>query len=230
MSRALLITGTDTGVGKTYVTCVLLRVFRQLGLVAQGLKGVETGCFERDGRRVGEDGEALTSASGQSHPASMILLRDPLAPEEAARREGYPLVWENLLTQVQERLKQPGWTLLEGAGGLLVPWTAQHTAADLAQKLGLPTLVVTANRLGCLNHTLLTVEALLRRDIEVAGVILNEVSGETPDLARSTNSSVLARHLGDVPLWEFPHQTDSDVTYLTNVATNLVSHLVKRYT
>src|SRR5262249_45838018 len=146
---ALLVTGTDTGVGKTFVACALAGALRARGLRVAVLKPVETGVAG-----VPDDALRLRAAAGDPAPLDDVCpyrLRAPLAPAVAARLEGTPLDVGRLAALIPRRAAAADVLLVEGAGGLLVPLTAAATTLDLAVRVGLPVLVVGANRLGTIN-------------------------------------------------------------------------------
>lgn len=195
--RDLLVTGTDTGVGKTVVAAALIFGLRDRGVRAIGFKPVETGIAE------GElaDSEILAQASGIEEPQARTLLglAEPLAPAVAAERAGVVLDPARIEERIAS-LRAAGYTLVvEGAGGLMVPLAWGYDILDLAAKAKLAAIVVGRAGLGTLNHIVLTVEALRRRDVPLRGVVLNG-RGERPDLAEETNPDALARLLPDVPI------------------------------
>lgn len=171
----LFVTGTDTGVGKTFVGCAMLAAWRRQGLAPQPRKPVESGCPERDGAWFPEDGAALALAAGLpgSELARVTPWRfpDALAPDLAAARQGVHLS----ITQLADACAVPGTgpVLVEGAGGFYSPLCANGLNADLAAALALPVLLVAEDRLGTLNTCLLTLEALERRGLMLAGIVLN---------------------------------------------------------
>lgn len=194
--RGLFITGTDTGVGKTVVACGIVRSLRADDLRTGAYKPVCSGA-ERlpDGRPVWGDVAALSRSAGGEFPSELICPQcfiAPLAPPMAAAAEG---------RQVDVTLLAAGrdaWTgivdalVVEGAGGLLSPIADGISNADLAGQLRYPLLIVAADRLGTINHTLLTVEAALARKLPVAGVVLNRLTA-TPDASVDTNLGELLR-------------------------------------
>jgi dethiobiotin synthetase len=200
-SMRLFITGTDTGVGKTYVSAGLVGAARAAGQDCVGLKPIC--CGERD------DAEALRAASGGAlslNEVNPVWLRPPVAPYAAAMIESRQVD----LALVRETIGAVGArhasVVVEGAGGWLVPITRDYTFADLAVELGWPVLVVAANRLGVLNHALLTLEAIERRGLACAGVVLNEAAqvGEEEQMATVTNLQVLET-LTEAPVWGLAH-------------------------
>ena len=203
----LLVTGTDTGVGKTVVAAALVLAARAAGQRAVGFKPVETGVEDGDA-----DAALLARATGhpESLAAPLLSLAEPLAPAVAAARAGVDVDPEELEHRVRAlRDKRYDTIVVEGAGGVAVPLTWGYTALDMARHLGLAAVVVARPGLGTLNHVWLTVEALVARDVTVAGVILNG-RGDPPDLAETTNPDALARLLPRVPSFVLPRIDSAD--------------------
>ena len=183
MSAArIFVTGTDTGVGKTFVTAALVRELRRAGVHAGAMKPFATG--NRDDARVlcaAMDGELSLV---EINP---VFFRRPLAPMVAARLEGKRVPLRvRLPTKIFELL------LVEGIGGWLVPLTERVTVADWAARQGWPIVIVARAGLGTINHTLLTVESARRRGVKIAAVILNDVDKAGSAVARG-NATVLRR-------------------------------------
>lgn len=179
------ITGTDTGVGKTFFTALLTRAARRAGFDTVALKPVC--CGERD------DVELLGAAAGHELPAEDInplWFQAPAAPLVAARRENRAVDLEMLGAWFRRHQGRRRSLLVEGAGGWLVPLADGKTVADLAVLFGLPVLVVVANRLGCLNHTFLTVESIRARGLTCAGLVFNTLSAED-SVATATNRAMI---------------------------------------
>jgi dethiobiotin synthetase len=193
MGAGLFITGTDTGVGKTLVACGLAALLRHRGYRVGVMKPAETGCVEKNGKLFPEDAFYLKQASGCDEPLEKICpyrLRDPLAPSVAAEREGVKIDISLLERLYGEISSAHDITLVEGAGGLLVPLLPHYTYADLAKLLKLPVLVVAANRLGAINHLLLTLEHASYRGLRVLGYVLNRLDNQL-SLAAETNRETL---------------------------------------
>jgi dethiobiotin synthetase len=149
--------GTDTDVGKTWVTCRLAEELSDRGLVVRAIKPLESGC-DSDAQ---EDGVLLAQAAKQVSPqAALVRLAEPVAPPEAARRQGVELDWQAIVRGVVDAIGPAEIALVEGAGGLLSPLTWDRTAVDLAEALDAQVLLVAADRLGTLNHVRLTLSAL----------------------------------------------------------------------
>lgn len=175
MNRAFFVTGTDTGVGKTLVTCALLHATRRLGLTTVGMKPIAAG-IEADG--CNEDVVQLLAASSVQPPLEWVnpyLYAPPIAPHIAAAEAGRPMHIE-VIRQALERLRTLAEVVwVEGAGGFRVPLDARYDTADLAQHLALPVVLVVGMRLGCLNHALLTAEAIEHRGLVLAGWVANRI-------------------------------------------------------
>jgi dethiobiotin synthetase len=204
--RGLFVTGTDTGVGKTEVACALLEGARARGLDAVGMKPAQSGV----GPAEPSDAERLAAASGGSEPLEAVCpysFGPPLAPAVAARVEGRAISFGRIVDAARSLAARHEAVLVEGAGGLLVPLTDRETYADLAAALALPALVVARAGLGTVNHTALTVEALRRRGLAVAGIVLNR-AGPDDDPSVPYNAGEIARLTGVAPAALLPFVAD----------------------
>lgn len=193
----LFAAGTDTGVGKTWVAATLTRLLVRRGLLVRPRKPVESGCATGEDGLLPQDAVALWEATGTTESLQQVCaypLRAALSPERAAALENRALSLDQLVTVCQSGVGAGDFLLVEGAGGLLSPLAAGTTNADLAAALRLPVLVVAADRLGVINHTLLTVEALQHRALPLVGVVLNQTGPVIDPLM--DNAADLARWLG----------------------------------
>ncbi|MBN1476054.1 dethiobiotin synthase [Candidatus Sumerlaeota bacterium] len=201
---SLLITATDTGVGKTIIAAALARAWRGAGLDVGVMKPFASGCTrDPEGHLVARDAEILRAAARSGDPEDLIapvLFEAPLAPSAAARLEGHDVGSNPAARPLAELRARHEWLIVEGIGGALVPLTDHILFADWAAAAGLPVLVVARTDLGTLSHTLLTLEALAGRGVKTVGVVLNRCHGGDPDLAERTNPETLARAT-DVPIW-----------------------------
>ncbi len=176
------ITGTDTGVGKTLVSCALLHAFAAQGRRVAGFKPVAAGCDENG---YNDDAQALRAAStvpvayGEVNPYCM---RDAIAPHLAARNEGVHIDAAHVLASYRQLARRVDEVIVEGAGGFLVPLNDTQTSADLARELKLPVILVVGMRLGCLNHALLTMRAIADYGLECAGWVANVLDVRMPAL------------------------------------------------
>lgn len=187
------ITGTDTDAGKTYVTCLLLEALKRSGKNVAGFKPFV--CGPRD------DAIHLANASSEGltvEEVNPVWLKMPAAPYAAALMENRRIELNDVIARFQEFVHRHDHVLVEGAGGWEVPLNEFSTLADFAQRLALPVIVVVNNKLGCLNHTLLTVRNIQARGLTCAGIILNYVREER-DAASISNRMVLEQFM-DVPV------------------------------
>jgi len=207
MKLAYFIAGTDTGIGKTHAACALLHAFRQNGRSAVGMKPVAAG-VEENGEN--EDVTLLRNASSLTLDAALInpyCFREPIAPHIAAADEGVSVGLPRIREALAALQEQTDVVLVEGVGGLLVPLAEDFDAADLAVALALPVILVVGMRLGCLNHALLTMEAMQSRGLKMAGWIANRVD---PQMRRfAENLATLERKLPAPLLGVIPHGTES---------------------
>ncbi len=172
----VLVTGTDTGVGKTMVACALTAGLVDRGVRVAVWKPVETGWQPEAVAR--SDAARLRDAAGSTEALEVVCpyrLRAPLAPAVAARAEGVDLDLERLYVLYRQRLSSADVVVVEGAGGILVPLVERTTYADVARHLDLAVLIVAANRLGVVNHTALTARVAAAAGLRVLGFILNDV-------------------------------------------------------
>lgn len=192
MAQGYFITGTDTGVGKTYVAVNILRLLQQQGYSTAALKPIATGCqITNEGLR-NTDAIALQQAATFKLPYQAINpypFIDPIAPHIAAKNINCELNVESLLDSCQTVLQSKAdYIVVEGVGGWQVPLNDNETLADFAQTLGFPVILVVGLRLGCLNHALLTWENMKRKDINVVGWIANQVDPEMINLEDNINT------------------------------------------
>lgn len=199
--RDLLVTGTDTGVGKTMIAAALVTALRARGVRALGFKPAETGI----GAGQPSDSDVLALASGEPNILARPLLQlaEPLAPAVAADRAGVALDPDDIEARIRQ-LRKDGYALVvEGAGGVMVPLSWGYTVLDLAQACDLDAVVVARAGLGTLNHVAMTVMMLRSHQIPIRGIVLNGRSA-APDLAESTNPAALGRMLHGIRIIEVP--------------------------
>ena len=190
---SLFLTGTDTGVGKTFAAVRLLRAGRAAGVRCAGLKPIC--CGDRD------DAQQLLAASSEGltiDELNPVWLKTPAAPFSASLIEQVEIDDQKLIESLRTLEDRFDCVVVEGVGGWLVPIRRDFFVADLAALMKLPVLVVAMNRLGCLNHTILTVRSIVAHGLVCAGVVLNSPEGVS-DIASATNADIL-RQILDVPI------------------------------
>lgn len=213
--KGIFITGTDTGVGKTYFTALLTRTLRQQGIPAVALKPMASG-DRSDAMQLGNamDGALPIEKINPIHFAA------PLAPYAAGMLENRPFPWDLLRSHWKEMTStHRGPILVEGVGGWRVPLDSTHTVREWACELGMPVLVVCRASLGTLNHTLLTVDSIRQAGLPVPGLVMNFHSASDDEAAR-TNPAILeewsklpvARLSPGASDWEIPGWLNSVLT------------------
>jgi dethiobiotin synthetase len=206
--QGLLITGTDTDVGKTWVACAILRALKEDGISAAAYKPVCSGAAVDEGRTVWSDVEALYEACDRRLDREWIAPQRfvaPLAPHRAAAIEDRSVDADLALTAAR-RLAGHDLLVVEGAGGLFCPVTSTTTIADLALAWKLPLVIVAANRLGTVNHTLLTCASAWSMGLEIAAVVLNDAGG-CLDASAASNREDIERLLGTASAFGGPDRT-----------------------
>jgi dethiobiotin synthetase len=209
--RAYFVTGTDTDAGKTLVSCLLLHAAAARGLETLALKPLAAGAEATPEGLRNDDAVRLMAAATRKLPYAQvnpICLPDPLSPHLAARRAGRRVSVERLVGFCRGALLQrAGFTLIEGAGGWRVPVNDREYLADVAKALQIPVLLVVGMRLGCLNHALLTAEAIHRDGLTLAGWVANTCD---PAMAEfEANVATLNETLGAPLLGVIPRLDDT---------------------
>ena len=223
--KGFFITGTDTGVGKTWMTAALIHALAAYGQRAAGIKPLACGGHPtRDGWRH-KDAELLMQYASVPLPyeeVNPVLLNQPIAPHIAARQAGIQLSVAKLHHACVTLEEQVDYLLIEGVGGWEVPLNDTETTADFAGLLGLPVILVVGIRLGCLNHALLTSKAIMEQNLDIAGWIANIIDPHTlmiPENIATLEKRLPAPHLATVPhLSHFDAEQIADLINLENLS------------
>ncbi len=211
MTLSLFVTGTDTGVGKTLVAAALLHALARQHPRVAGMKPVAAGALTTANGRESADAMALREASTIGVPRELgnpVLLPEPLSPHIAATRAQTVIDIDHIVACHRELARRCDALVVEGAGGILVPLTQTETGAELAQALDLPVVLVVGLRLGCLNHALLTAEAILKRGLTLAGWVANRIDNAM--MAVDENVAYLRRRLDAPLLADIPYRARHD--------------------
>lgn len=197
------VTGTDTEIGKTLVSGAILHALGQAGVRAAGMKPVAAGAEEHEGVLRNEDVDFLYAAAPLKLPRELTtpyLFRTPAAPHIAAALECQPIEPRRIVAAYEQVRAQAEAVVVEGVGGWRVPLTNSYDTSDLARQLGLPVILVVGLRLGCINHALLTAEAIAARGLKLAGWVANtvdpamgHVDGNVEAIAARLNAPLLGR-------------------------------------
>ncbi|HBO94367.1 MAG: dethiobiotin synthase [Pseudomonadales bacterium] len=206
MKKRFFVTGTDTDAGKTFVTVLMLEALKQKGLSTLALKPLAAGCEQVDGELRNDDALKLQAAMTVALPYQQInpiALKSAIAPHLAAEEEGRTLSVDRLAGLIRGALMTPAdVTLVEGAGGWLVPLNHRETLGNLVKELELPVILVVGVRLGCLNHALLTAQAVAAAGLPLAGWVANGIDPEAAKVQENINtlkSMLPAPCLGVIP-------------------------------
>ena len=209
MKQAFFITGTDTDVGKTYVACELIRQFVSQGFKVVGMKPVAAGREFIEGKWVHDDVQKLILAGNVDAPLALVNpygFDEAIAPHIAAENERIQIKTEVILYAFQQLSELADVVIVEGAGGFLVPLNEYETLADLAVILNIPVILVTGIKLGCINHTLLTAEAIKKRNLCFHGWVANCLDPSMKAITENINT--LTARLKAMPLLTYKADVD----------------------
>lgn len=216
MHTGFFVTGTDTGIGKTVISCLLLEAFAAQGKAVVGMKPIASGSEQGKWHDV----EFLCAASNVAAPREHVnpyAMHPPIAPHIAAGQAGVAIELPQLKQAYDALAASADVVIVEGVGGFCVPVNAHQTTADLAKLLGLPVILVVGMRLGCINHAMLTVQAIEQAGLCIAGWVANCVEPEMAVLDETVDAlqqRIDAPLLGKVPFAAVPEITQ--VTQLTH--------------
>ena len=231
-TKGYFVTGTDTEVGKTLVSGALILKLREAGLVTLGFKPVAAGCYQdAQGKMFNEDIETLRLASslesGQLELCPYLLER-AAAPHLAAEEQQVQINLDTIANAYQQLSKYGEGVIVEGSGGFLIPINAKEDLGHLAQRLDLPIILVVGMKLGCINHALLTCEAIKSRQLKIAGWIANTLLTEMPLLHENIQtlmSKIPAPFLGCIPTLPESLQKPNNAPYSIAAMTFAAQHL-----
>jgi dethiobiotin synthetase len=209
-AKGLFITGTDTGIGKTLITGGIAHILRKQGLKVGVFKPVATGCRREMKELISPDAQFLAMCAEADYPLTVITpacYETAAAPIVCARIEERPIDYEQIVAMYNYLCKTCDVVLVEGIGGVLVPLDKQTTILDLAAKMRLPMIIVARPRLGTINHTLLTLQAVRNAGLYVAGVVINGYSVPAANIAEETALGIIAE-LGNTKILASVGQDD----------------------
>ncbi|MCL2875900.1 MAG: dethiobiotin synthase [Betaproteobacteria bacterium] len=231
--RAWFITGTDTGIGKTFATCALIHVARAQGFTTLGMKPVASGAEIIDGKLINEDAARL-QAAGSFNPGMELInpycLRMPVSPHIAAREENIHIEPACIRRAFDELVRRCDCLFVEGAGGFFSPMDEGIDAPRIARELDLPLILVVGIRLGCINHALLSAEAIISRNLRLEGWIANCLYPDIPYLYENID---FLRYRLDAPLLgTFPYAPNAALDTLARLITlpdQSISHAARSH-
>lgn len=214
-AQGFFITGTDTGVGKTWFTLALMRAFQNCGLVTGGMKPVASGCEETPAGLRNADALLIQGeASIMSEYATInpYAFKPPIAPHIAAARAGVTIELDRIAGACRALAGQHDVVIVEGVGGWRVPLNSHQTLADLVRALSLPVIMVVGLRLGCINHALLTAETILSDGLNLAGWAASHITLSYSEPDRTIHT--LAESIPAPLLGVMPHLNSFDAEVL----------------
>lgn len=230
--NGLFITGTDTEVGKTLVSGALILKLREQGIQTIGFKPVVAGTYQdATGKTLNEDVETLRIASNLGSAElnlSPYVLDQPAAPHLVAARQGLKLEMGVMLQTFHHIQNQADCVVVEGAGGLLIPLNDQKDLSDFAKEIDLPIILVVGMKLGCINHALLTYEAIKARNLKMAGWIANTLTSEMPLLQENLETlktKITSPFLGLIPALPKALQKPDNSPYSLDALTFAAQHI-----
>lgn len=192
-NKGFFITGTDTDIGKTVVSGGILSLLNQSGFAACGFKPLASGCLKVGNALISEDGRFLHTFSCSGIPlaqVSPVCFFDSITPLAAAGKTNQPIQWD-IIAHALNSIQSPSTSIVvEGVGGVYAPLDDHYTVLDMMVELQLPVVVVAQNKIGTINHTLLTVNACLQAGLSVAAVVINEVE-KSDDISSETNIDLI---------------------------------------
>ena len=201
MRKGVFIIGTDTGVGKTVISAGLALVAREKKIRVGVMKPVATGCFDRGGELLSHDTLFLLEASGGTKHdiATPVRFRNPLAPLAAAREEDRAIDTSHIIRAYEELHENFEFVIVEGIGGLMVPFSENYFVSDLIKEFELPVIIVSRTKLGTINHTLLTIDVARSRGLNVLGIIFNNFNEDSLSIDEKTSPRIIS-DLSRVPV------------------------------
>ncbi len=207
--KALFITGTDTDIGKTYVSRLLADTFHSLGEKISYIKPVQTGCvYNNKGKLTAPDADYVFGGSAIQNKAYEYHVpyrfEPACSPHLAARQNSVTISFDTINNSLKTISSQMDMVLVEGAGGILAPLSETTFMLDLMCHLDLPVILVTTPKLGTLNHTLLSVRAIIQSKLTVAGVVINNADNHPNDFICKDNVEFIKKHINPAPVIETP--------------------------
>jgi len=200
--KGLFITGTDTGVGKTLIAGAIAKILSQTGKTIGVFKPVATGCKKINGKLISGDAEFLANCANSKFPLDIInpvTFKTPAAPLACEKAENKKVDLKKIIAAYKQICQKSDFVIVEGIGGIKVPITSKLDVLGLAKLFNLPVVIVARSKLGTINHTLLTIDAVRRSGLLLAGLIINGYDEKTKDFAEKTNAAIIKK-LGKVKI------------------------------
>ena len=220
MNNTFFVTGTDTGIGKTFVTCILMQFIKFHHKKVIGMKPIAAGIDRKNGETANEDVNLLKFESNLKLEVGEIntySFDEPMAPHIAAQKHNIEIDFIKIRKHAETLKRRADYLLIEGAGGYLVPLGENTLIADLVEELNAPIIVVIGIKLGCINHSLLTIEAMLKRGQKVFGWVANILDNNMLEV--DANISSLKERIKQPLIATIPYSPDQKPENLKNYVT-----------
>ena len=223
-SKGFFITGTDTGIGKTWSTVALMQAYKDIGMNVAGMKPVASGCEESEGRLKNEDALLIQSRCSAEYPYEIVnpyAFREPVAPHIAAEKVAATIEIKNIVKAYNFLCEQNDIVFVEGVGGWRVPLSGDLSICDMVVALEIPVVLVVGLRLGCINHALLTNQVIHSDNIPLAGWIVNSIDRDYAEPEKTIET--LEQHISAPLLGRLPCLTACDTGILgKNINTDIL--------
>lgn len=209
VTGGVFITGTDTGVGKTVVAGRIARAMRERGINVGVMKPIHTGCRKRKRKLIPADSIYLMKSACVNDPVELVtpfMFREPAAPLVTAKNSNRIISIEKIMECFNELCRRHTFMIVEGVGGACVPITKDFFIGDLISMLGLPAIIVSRPDIGTINHTLLTIDYLRKKDITIEGVIINYTRRIRKSIAEKTCGKIIEELSGIKVIMEIVYE------------------------
>ena len=220
MNNTFFITGTDTGIGKTFVTCILMQFIKFHHKKVIGMKPIAAGVDIKNGETSNEDVNLLKYESTlqlELGEVNTYSFDEPMAPHIAAQKHNIEIDFKKIKMHAETLKNRADYLLIEGAGGYLVPLGESTSIADLVDELNIPIIIVIGVKLGCINHSLLTIEAILKRGQKIFGWVANILDNNMLEV--NANISSLKQRIKQPLIGIIPYSPDQKPENLKNYIT-----------
>jgi dethiobiotin synthetase len=210
MTSGIFITGTDTGVGKTRFTVALMEALKKQGHKTAGMKPVACGAVFNNGKLMNDDANLIMQYCSEQTNYELInpvVFESPVAPNIAANQKNETISLKQIVSSYKQLASSYGYVVVEGIGGWRVPISDKLSTVDLVRELSLPVVMVVGMRLGCINHAILTAEAIRADGVNLCGWVSNHLENDRPltfkrDILATLKERLACPHIADVPYAE----------------------------
>src|SRR3989338_4855811 len=226
--QGIFITGTDTGVGKTFIATGIASALKRQGINVGVMKPAHTGCKVKNGLLIPSDSITLARAAAVNDPINLItpyIFKEPVAPYAATKENNKRINPSRIIKSFEKLCERHDYMVVEGIGGVLVPITRDFYVADLIKRFNIPALIVTRPGLGTINHTMLTINCLMEREIPIKGIVINYSKKEKTFLAIKCAPDII-ESLSQIPVIGLISYRYKKNLLFSNIFEKIVPHLI----